>query len=78
MKQAGNTGLIEKEGVTVYECKNMQMRVRYGGKRAGIRRNRKNHRAYKDKEGSLIQILHRVQETYGHLPLEVQKFIAPL
>ncbi|NLG52517.1 MAG: NAD(P)H-dependent oxidoreductase subunit E [Clostridiales bacterium] len=31
---------------------------------------------YKDKEGSLIQILHRVQETYGHLPLEVQKFIA--
>lgn len=31
---------------------------------------------YKDKEGSLIQILHLAQEIYGHLPLELQKFIA--
>jgi NADH:ubiquinone oxidoreductase subunit E len=31
---------------------------------------------YKDKEGSLIQILHLVQEAYGYLPLDVQKFIA--
>jgi NADH:ubiquinone oxidoreductase subunit E len=31
---------------------------------------------YKDKEGSLIQILHLAQEIYGFLPLEVQKFIA--
>jgi len=31
---------------------------------------------YKDKEGSLIQILHRSQEIYGYLPLEVQRFIA--
>lgn len=31
---------------------------------------------YKDHEGSLIQILHLVQEEYGYLPLEVQKRIA--
>jgi NADH:ubiquinone oxidoreductase subunit E len=31
---------------------------------------------YGDKEGSLIQILHLAQETYGYLPLEVQEFIA--
>lgn len=31
---------------------------------------------YKDKEGSLIQILHLAQQIYGYLPLEVQVFIA--
>jgi NADH:ubiquinone oxidoreductase subunit E len=31
---------------------------------------------YKDKEGSLIQVLHLAQEIYGCLPLELQKFIA--
>ena len=31
---------------------------------------------YKEKEGSLIQILNLAQNIYGHLPLEVQKFIA--
>ena len=31
---------------------------------------------YKDKEGSLIQILHLAQEIYGHLPLDLQQFIA--
>ncbi|MHB1314558.1 MAG: NADH-quinone oxidoreductase subunit NuoE family protein [Christensenellales bacterium] len=31
---------------------------------------------YKDKEGSLIQILHRAQEIYGYLPLQMQEFIA--
>lgn len=31
---------------------------------------------YKDKDGSLIQILHLAQEIYGYLPLELQKFIA--
>ena len=31
---------------------------------------------YKDKEGSLIQVLHLAQEIYGFLPLELQKFIA--
>jgi len=31
---------------------------------------------YRDKEGSLIQILHLAQEIYGCLPLELQKFIA--
>jgi len=31
---------------------------------------------YKDKEGSLIQILHLAQQIYGHLPLDVQVFIA--
>ncbi len=31
---------------------------------------------YKDKEGSLIQVLHRSQEIYGYLPLEVQSFVA--
>lgn len=31
---------------------------------------------YKDKEGSLIQILHMAQGIYGYLPLELQKFIA--
>lgn len=31
---------------------------------------------YKDKEGSLIQVLHAAQEIYGFLPLELQQFIA--
>jgi NADH:ubiquinone oxidoreductase subunit E len=31
---------------------------------------------YKDREGSLIQVLHLAQGIYGHLPLELQKFIA--
>ncbi len=31
---------------------------------------------YKDKEGSLIQILHLVQGIYGYLPLKIQEFIA--
>jgi NADH:ubiquinone oxidoreductase subunit E len=31
---------------------------------------------YKDREGSLIQILHAAQSIFGYLPLEVQKRIA--
>jgi NADH:ubiquinone oxidoreductase subunit E len=31
---------------------------------------------YRDKEGSLIQILHAAQEIYGYLPLKLQEFIA--
>lgn len=31
---------------------------------------------YRDKEGSLIQILHLAQGVYGYLPLEVQEYIA--
>lgn len=31
---------------------------------------------YKDKEGSLIQILHHAQEIYGFLPLDLQRHIA--
>jgi NADH-quinone oxidoreductase E subunit len=31
---------------------------------------------YKDKEGSLIQVLHQAQKIYGYLPLELQSFIA--
>ena len=31
---------------------------------------------YRDKDGSLIQILHLAQEIYGYLPLELQEFIA--
>ena len=31
---------------------------------------------YRDKEGSLIQVLHLAQGIYGHLPLELQRFIA--
>lgn len=31
---------------------------------------------YRDKEGNLIQILHIAQELYGHLSLELQKYIA--
>lgn len=31
---------------------------------------------YRDREGSLIQVLHLAQEIYGHLPLEVQQYIA--
>ena len=31
---------------------------------------------YKDKSGSLIQVLHLAQEIYGHLPLELQEFIS--
>lgn len=33
-------------------------------------------REYKDKEGSLIQILHMAQGIYGYLPLKVQILIA--
>ncbi len=31
---------------------------------------------YRDKEGSLIQILHLAQRIYGYLPLDLQRFIA--
>jgi len=31
---------------------------------------------YKDRQGSLIQVLHLAQEIYGYLPLELQQFIA--
>ena len=31
---------------------------------------------YKDKEGSLIQVLHIAQEIYGYLPLELQEHIS--
>ena len=31
---------------------------------------------YKDKEGSLIQVLHLAQEIYGYLPMEVQTFVS--
>jgi len=31
---------------------------------------------YKDKRGSLIQVLHLAQEIYGYLPLELQEFIS--
>ena len=31
---------------------------------------------YKDRPGSLIQVLHLAQEIYGYLPLELQEFIA--
>ena len=31
---------------------------------------------YKDREGGLIQVLHLAQGIYGHLPLELQEFIA--
>ncbi len=31
---------------------------------------------YRNKEGSLILILHAAQKIYGHLPLELQRFIA--
>ena len=31
---------------------------------------------YKDRQGSLIQVLHLAQEIYGYLPLELQEFIA--
>lgn len=32
--------------------------------------------SYKDKEGSLIQVLHMVQGVYGHLPMDIQQHIA--
>ncbi len=31
---------------------------------------------YKDREGSLIQVLHMAQGIYGYLPVELQRFIA--
>ena len=31
---------------------------------------------YREKEGGLIQVLHMAQEIYGHLPMEVQQFVA--
>ena len=30
----------------------------------------------KDREGSLIQVLHGAQNIYGYLPIEVQQFIS--
>ena len=30
----------------------------------------------KDVDGSLMQVLHKAQETFGYLPIEVQKFIS--
>ena len=32
--------------------------------------------SYRDKEGSLIMVLHAAQQIYGYLPLELQRFIA--
>lgn len=32
--------------------------------------------SYRDKDGSLIQILHLAQEIYGYLPLELQRHIS--
>ena len=32
--------------------------------------------AYKDKEGSLIMVLHAAQEIFGYLPMQLQEFIA--
>ena len=32
--------------------------------------------SFRDKEGSLIQVLHQAQEIYGHLPLELQEHIS--
>ena len=31
---------------------------------------------YKDRPGSLIQVLHTVQNIYGYLPLELQSYVA--
>ena len=31
---------------------------------------------YKEKEGSLIMVLHAAQEIFGYLPMELQEFIA--
>ena len=31
---------------------------------------------HKDKDGALIPVLHKAQEIYGYLPLEVQKMVA--
>ncbi|MDJ0305755.1 MULTISPECIES: NADH-quinone oxidoreductase subunit NuoE [Dehalobacter] len=31
---------------------------------------------YKNREGSLIQVLHMAQNIYGYLPLKIQRFIA--
>lgn len=31
---------------------------------------------YRDKEGSLIKVLHLAQEIYGYLPLDLQRYIA--
>lgn len=31
---------------------------------------------YRDKEGSLIMVLHAAQEIFGYLPMEVQQFVA--
>lgn len=32
--------------------------------------------AYKDKEGSLIMVLHAAQEIFGYLPMQMQEYIA--
>ena len=31
---------------------------------------------YREKEGSLIMVLHAAQEIFGYLPMELQEFIA--
>ena len=33
-------------------------------------------RQVKDVDGSLMQVLHKAQDTFGYLPIEVQKFIS--
>lgn len=59
----------------------MQTQVK-GGALTGAQRDRALDKIgnvidlYKDKEGSLIQVLHLAQEIYGCLPLEVQEFIS--
>ncbi|SHH90987.1 NAD(P)-dependent iron-only hydrogenase diaphorase component iron-sulfur protein [Sporobacter termitidis DSM 10068] len=41
-----------------------------------LQRVRQLASGYKDKEGSLIQVLHMVQSVYGYLPLTVQQIVA--
>ena len=33
---------------------------------------------FKDKEGPLMPIMHKAQEIFGYLPIEVQEYIVPI
>ena len=46
------------------------------GKEGKYRRLKEVIREYRNSPGPLIQILHRAQNIFGHLPKEVQRFIA--
>ena len=60
---------MNKNATGCSECTGVDERVMYDLLDGVVEKN-------KDKEGSLIQVLHAAQNIFGYLPLEVQKRIA--